>query len=107
MKILTIHADFIEFEAKKKALKQAEKVDKGPHKVDECLVVFTAVEKRDESNIKEILKKYISEIKNIAKQVKAEKNLLAAYEKVVQGRGGHYMKVLSDRGFKVLGPTKH
>ena len=81
MKILTIHADFIQFQAKKKAFKGAEAdVEKGSgERVEECLVVFTAVEKRDESNVKAIVKKYISEIKDIAKQVNADNIVLYPY----------------------------
>ena len=81
MKILTIHADFIEFQAKKKAFKGAEAdVEKGSsERVEECLVVFTAVEKRDESNVKGIVKKYLAEIKDIAKQVKTENIVLYPY----------------------------
>jgi threonyl-tRNA synthetase len=80
MKILTIHADFIEFEAKKKAFKGAEEnIEEGPHKVDECLVVFTAVEKKDESNKLEIIQKYVQEIKNIAQQVNAKNLVLYPY----------------------------
>ena len=80
MKILAIHADFIEFQAKKKAFKGAEEgVSKDKQKVEECLVVFTAVEKRDESNVQAVIEKYIKEIKDIAKQVKAEKIVLYPY----------------------------
>ena len=42
MKILLIHSDFIEFEPKEKAIKQAEEWKKGLARVDECLVVFIA-----------------------------------------------------------------
>ena len=80
MKILTIHADFIEFEAKKKAMKLAEEgVEKGSHKVDECLVVFTAVEKRDETSPDAVAAKYVQEIKNIAQQVNAKNVVLYPY----------------------------
>lgn len=79
MKILAIHADFVEFEAKKKALREAEDVPKGKRKVKECLVVFTAVEKRDEKDIEAVVKKYVKEIKDIAKQVKAERIVLYPY----------------------------
>ena len=81
MKILTIHADFIEFEAKKKAFKGAEEgVEKGKkEKVEECLVVFTAVEKRDEKNTKAVLHKYLQEINNIAHQVNAKNIVLYPY----------------------------
>jgi len=80
MKILSIHADFLEFEAKKKAFKGAEEgVSKEKQKVTECLVVFTAVEKNDESKVKEIVKKYVTEIENIVNQVKVKNIVLYPY----------------------------
>ncbi len=81
MKILTIHADFIEFQAKKKAFKGAEEgVEKGSgERVEECLVVFTAVEKRDEGNVKAIVKKYLAEIKDIAEKVNTKTIVLYPY----------------------------
>ena len=80
MKILAIHADYIEFEAKKKAMKQAEEdIKEGPQKVKECLVIFTAVEKRDEANPAAVVKKYLQEVKDIAKQVNAENIVLYPY----------------------------
>jgi len=80
MKILTIHADFIEFEAKKKAFKGAEEgIAEGKQRVEECLVVLTAVEKRDEADPKAVLERYIQEIKNIAQQVNAKNIVLYPY----------------------------
>ena len=80
MRILTIHADFIEFEAKKKAFPGAEQgIKEGKQRVEECLVVFTAVEKNDEANLEEITKKYVQEIKNIAQQVNAKNIVLYPY----------------------------
>ncbi|MEA3378915.1 MAG: threonine--tRNA ligase [Nanoarchaeota archaeon] len=79
MKILTIHADFIEFEAKKKALKKVEEAKKGKQKVEECLVVLTAFEKKDEKNLKGTEDKYIKEIKDIVKQVNTKKIVLYPY----------------------------
>ncbi len=81
MKILCIHADFIEFEAKKKAFSAAEEgVEKGKKvRVEECLVVFSAVEKKDEENVSVVLQKYLQEIKNIAQQVNAKTIVLYPY----------------------------
>jgi threonyl-tRNA synthetase len=80
MKILTIHADFIEFQAKKKAFKGAEEgINEEKQKIEECLVVFTAVEKRDENNVKAIVDKYVQEIKNISQQVNAKNIVLYPY----------------------------
>lgn len=80
MKILTIHADFIEFEPRTKAFKGAEEgVAKGKQRVNECLVVFTAVEKADEKNIQETVKRYVSEVKSVAEQVKTKTIVLYPY----------------------------
>ncbi|MDO8510881.1 MAG: threonine--tRNA ligase [Nanoarchaeota archaeon] len=90
MKILTIHADFIEFEAKKKAFSAAEEgVEKGKRvRVEECLVVFSAVEKKDEENVAAVMQKYLQEIKNIAQQVNAKTLVLYPY--------AHLSSTLSD-----------
>ncbi len=79
MKILAIHADFIEFESKKKAIKDAEEIKEGKKKIEECLVIFTAVEKRDESNLSGTVQQYVKEIKDIAAQVKAVNIVLYPY----------------------------
>ncbi len=79
MKILTIHADFIEFAAKKKALKEAEAAPKEPKRVEECLVVFTAVEKADEKNLPGTVERYVQEIQNVAQQVNAKNIVLYPY----------------------------
>jgi threonyl-tRNA synthetase len=81
MKILCIHADYIEFEAKKKAFKQAEEgVEKGQkEKVEECLVIFTAVEKRDEANVDAVITRYLDEIRKIAQQLTVPNIVLYPY----------------------------
>ena len=80
MKILLIHSDFIEFEARQKAIKQAEEWKKGEKtRVEECLVVFTAVEKRDEGNIGQTAKNMVDEVEKVAKEVKAKKIVFYPY----------------------------
>ena len=80
MKIITIHADFIEFEAKKKAFKGAEPgIKEGKQRVEECLVVLTAVEKADEADPAAMVLKYVQEIKNIALQVDARSIVIYPY----------------------------
>src|SRR3989344_4929340 len=79
MRILTIHADFIEFEAKKKALKSASEAEEGKKRVEECLVVFTAVEKRDEADIPKVMELYVQEVKNISLQVATKTIVLYPY----------------------------
>ncbi|MBI4018786.1 MAG: threonine--tRNA ligase [Candidatus Aenigmarchaeota archaeon] len=80
MKILLIHSDFIQFEAWQKAIKQAEEWQKGQKtRVDDCLVVFTAVEKRDEGNIAQVTKNMIDEVEKVAKEIKADKLVFYPY----------------------------
>ncbi|MFH1823171.1 MAG: threonine--tRNA ligase [archaeon] len=77
MKILALHCDYINFKPLKKALKEPEEIDKKEVKVKECLVVFTAVEKRDEG--KDVLKLYLKAIKEISNQVKTKTIVLYPY----------------------------
>lgn len=79
MKILTLHSDSIEFEPKIKALKDAEDVEKAKQRFEECLVVFTAVEKDDEKNSLQIAEKTADEIKAVADQVKVNRIVLYPY----------------------------
>jgi len=75
MRILTIHADYMEVEPLKQAIKAAEKAEKGRKRYDEVLVVFTAVEK-DDDNIGAIAQKLAKEAEAVAKQVEAKSILL-------------------------------
>lgn len=79
MKILLIHSDYLKFKPKKKAIKSAEEIKKEVKSIEDCLVVFTAVEKRDEENIKGAVKKLAEEIKDVAKQVKVKNIVLYPY----------------------------
>src|SRR3990167_5962904 len=80
MKILLIHSDFIEFEARQKAIKEGEEWQKGQKtRVEECLVVFTAVEKRDEGNVAQTAKNMVDEVEKVAKEVKASKIVFYPY----------------------------
>jgi len=75
MRILTIHADYMEVEPLTKAIKTAEEVEKEKKRYDEVLVVFTAVEKGDE-NVGAMAQKLAKEAEAVAKQVKADNILL-------------------------------
>ncbi len=79
MKFLSLHCDYIKFKPLKKALKSAEleSGEKKEKKVEEVLVVLTAVEPNDDS--KENFKQYIENILDIAKQVKAKNIVLYPY----------------------------
>ena len=75
MRVLFIHADFIEFEAKQKAMKNAEKIEKKKERFEECLVAFISVEKGDKS----IIEKAKEEIVDVAEKVNADKIILYPY----------------------------
>ena len=75
MRILTIHSDYIEVETKSKAIKQAEEGIK-ELKENECLVVFTSVEKGDTVKI---AKSYAEEVMKVAEQVKTKNIVLYPY----------------------------
>jgi threonyl-tRNA synthetase len=80
MKILTIHADFIEFQAKKKAFKNAEEgINEERQRIEECLVIFTAVEKVDEGNPEAVVERYLQEIKNVVQQLSVKNIVLYPY----------------------------
>jgi len=70
MKILLTHCDYIEYEAKKKAIAEAEPVEKEKVRVDECLVVFCSAEQGDDEKVVEPT---VKEIKDVAGQVDAKR----------------------------------
>ncbi len=79
MKLLLIHADFVEWEPKTKAIKSAEEAEKRKSRVDEALVVFTAVEKQDESDGDGAASQAVKEILDVQRQVKARAIVLYPY----------------------------
>jgi threonyl-tRNA synthetase len=79
MKILLLHSDFIEWEPKEKAIKNAEEIEKKVSSVKDVLVVFSAVEKNDEGKEKTIIDKTSEEIDKVAKEVKANNIVVYPY----------------------------
>lgn len=80
MRLLAIHADFMEYESKKRT-KFAEELsdDAKSQRVEEVLVVFTSVEKADEENRDEALDGFIREIKDIMGQLQINRILIYPY----------------------------
>ncbi|KXB03237.1 hypothetical protein AKJ48_04080 [candidate division MSBL1 archaeon SCGC-AAA261O19] len=80
MRILLIHADFLEFEAKEEA-PVAEEVPEGMKsgRAEETLVVFMAVEDSDEVNPDAVVKNALSEIKEVQEEVGAQSIVLYPY----------------------------
>lgn len=71
--MLTIHADFIEFQPVSKALRSAPDVPPGKERYEECLVAFCSVEKADEGKEEAVAAKAAEEIDRVAKQVKPQR----------------------------------
>jgi threonyl-tRNA synthetase len=80
MRLLLVHSDYIEYEVKK-STPVAEKVDESQKsgRLDEALAVFLAVEKPDESDIDEIVKRTVDEIKNVIGQINTDRIMLYPY----------------------------
>ena len=74
MKILFIHADYIEYEVKEKAIEEAEEVGNKKDKMEEALVAFISVEKEDEWH-----GKATEEIKNVASMLNTKNIMLYPY----------------------------
>ncbi len=79
MKILLLHADFIEWEPKKKAISSAEKAEKKPVRVEDVLAVFSSVEKQDEKSYSKVAEKASKEALKVFGQVKAKNVVLYPY----------------------------
>jgi threonyl-tRNA synthetase len=80
MRLLFIHADFMEFETKKKT-KFAEELTEATKKnrVEEALVIFTSVEKEDEGYKDEVVRGFIKNLKEIADQLQINRVLIYPY----------------------------
>ena len=80
MKLLLLHVDYIEFKAKQKT-KVAEQVaeDMLAGRAEEALAAFVAVEKADEGNAEEVVRRTAEEIEKVHSQVKAHRVVLYPY----------------------------
>jgi len=82
LRVLLLHCDYIEYQVKQRALKEAEALDAGdekPKRVDEPLVIFATVEKRDESDPTGVAEKTAGSIADTAERIKAKKVVLYPY----------------------------
>lgn len=81
MKLLFLHSDFIEFEAKKPALRNPPTLTDAEKqgRVEDALVVMYSVEKPDEENVDGTVAAALANIKDVSGQVKAEKVVLYPY----------------------------
>ncbi|ADB57235.1 threonine--tRNA ligase [Archaeoglobus profundus] len=74
MRLLLIHADYIEYEPKEKT-KFAEDWEPKKERIEECLVVFTSVEKGDEN----VVDRAVEEIREVAKKLNVDKIVVYPY----------------------------
>lgn len=79
MKLILLHTDFVEWEPKKKAFAAAENAQKGKVRVEEALVVLSAVESPDQTDPMGIASKAAKEIQKVADQVGAKNIVLYPY----------------------------
>ncbi|MGB7787194.1 threonine--tRNA ligase [Methanoregula sp.] len=78
MRLLLIHSDYIEYEAKKKT-KMAEEGAVLADREEDALTVFCAVESIDEEDLEGVILQGIDEIRKTSGQVKADKIVLYPY----------------------------
>jgi len=87
MKTLNLHVDYIEWQPLKKALKSIDDLseqEKEKKRVEEALVVLTAVEKPDSL---ELLEKYTLDIKDIAEKIGTKNIVLYPYAHLSKNLG--------------------
>ena len=78
MRLLLIHSDYIEYEAKKKT-KMAEEGAVLADREEDALTVFSAVESIDEEDMEGVILQAIEEIKKTAGQVHTDKIVIYPY----------------------------
>ena len=88
MKTLNLHVDYIEWVGLKKAIKNIDELSKNQDptkkRVDEALVILTAIEKGDSL---ESVKEYVNSIKEISEQVKTKNIVLYPYAHLSKNLG--------------------
>jgi len=78
MRLLLIHTDFIEYEAKKKT-KIAEEPCNPAGRLDDALVAFCAVESADADGIDDVIAQTVDAIKDTAGKVECERVMVYPY----------------------------
>lgn len=74
MHLLFKHVDYIYWNSKKKAIKEAEKLTEKnkERKIEEALLVYLAIEEGDKYNVEKV----VAEISDVAERIKAERIIL-------------------------------
>ncbi len=86
MRILLLHVDYIEFEAREPVKGMAEEIKAGEKKrrVEEALVAFVSVEEGDEENEESIVEEATKEILEVASKVGAKRVVIYPYVHLTQ-----------------------
>jgi len=80
LRILLVHSDFLEFEAKQRTpLAEDVSSEQRSGRLEEVLVVFTAAEEEDGSNIEGVSKNAAREIAEVARKVEAKRVAIYPY----------------------------
>jgi len=105
MRVLLIHSDYLEFEAKRKAMKNAPDAKEKQRRVEDVLVAFIAVEKSDELNPDSVVAKLVSDIKDTFEKVKAKTIALYPYAHLSSDLGSPKVaQEVLNKTFKALSP---
>ncbi|MCX8174338.1 MAG: threonine--tRNA ligase [Thermoplasmata archaeon] len=105
MKVLLIHADWMEYKALQKT-KMAEEIREGMEgRMEEVLVVFTSVESGDYANLENLVSKAADEIGKVYNDVKAERILIYPYAHLSSdlAKGAEAVAVLDALSEKIAG----
>lgn len=76
MRILQLHSDFIDYKPIKKEIKMAEEAEKKKNRLEDIIVLFTAIEDADN---KDVIETSIDDVKASLKVLKAKKILIYPY----------------------------
>ena len=79
MRVLLLHVDYIEFEAKKKAIKSPEPIEVKEQRLEDCIVCFMSVESADEKDPDYVVAELVKIIDTMAAQVKVERVAVYPY----------------------------
>lgn len=79
MKLLLLHCNYIEYETREKALKNAEKIHQTKDRLEEALVAFTTIEKDDGIDCNGSIQAGVQEIANVARTINAENIMIYPY----------------------------
>ncbi len=108
MRIITLHCDYITFKPLKKALKNPEELSeerKKEIKINECLVILTAVEKNDSLDL---VKELVKNIEEIAEQVKTKTIVLYPYAHLSSNLGSPDLAMnILEKAYKELTNKKY